>query len=114
MGDNNDYYYHPAEVMRKLGEWKKYMSIEQKYPSYSGTDCKCAKCGYKGASVEYRVGTLCIHDVDEVMSTSTRNERLHRKCAWCGYMWDEACIDSEAETEEDDEQVSHGQHTKGS
>ncbi|WP_046500762.1 hypothetical protein [Streptomyces odonnellii] len=62
-------------------------------PPYSGEGPPCAKCGYIGASTEYRGVGECIHEVqyDEVIGVEP-NERLHRACARCAFAWDEAVI----------------------
>lgn len=66
---------------------------EEELPPYSGLDPKCVKCGYDGATPQYMAYGECVHGgmMLEVLGFSP-NERIHRECVNCSYMWDEAVI----------------------
>lgn len=70
------------------------MEQEKELPPYSGRDTKCPKCGYVGASSQHLAYGKCIHGgpMLEIMGF-TPNERIHRECSNCSYMWDEAVIE---------------------
>lgn len=70
------------------------MTSHEALPTYSGRDSHCPKCGNTGASVQYFAYGECVHGgmVLEVAGYMP-NERLHRECSNCSYMWDEKVLD---------------------
>lgn len=62
----------------------------QELPPFSGDGPRCPKCLGNGASTAYLGYGECAHGTfNETIGFET-NERLHRECRRCGYMWDEA------------------------
>lgn len=64
------------------------------YPPYSGINAKCAKCGHRGATTQYRGHGRCSHSAEDTLSMEV-NERLHRTCMRCRYEWDEDVVHEE-------------------
>jgi rubredoxin len=61
-------------------------------PPYSGLEPVCPKCGWVGATLQYRParGPLVLPWNPDVLVDVARPERLARHCTSCGYHWDEA------------------------
>lgn len=64
--------------------------MSEALPSFSGDTPTCAKCGYEGATTQYRELGQCVHAEGNTVLGIRKNERLHRECFRCGYAWDEA------------------------
>ena len=66
------------------------------HPEYSGENTLCAACGWNIARTKFMEGGMCLHrdggEYDIVLHFARSNPRLHRECARCGYMWDEATV----------------------
>lgn len=100
-------YINPIEVVRKMVE-----AVRSPNPTllpYSGPNVRCLKCGDNLASIEYRSNSFCVHNSadDTISSDNGINERLHRRCVNCGYMWDEACTNG-------GEEYNVSDHSEGS
>ncbi|MGW2220986.1 hypothetical protein ACWCSD_38880 [Nonomuraea sp. NPDC001684] len=65
-------------------------------PPFSGLEPTCAKCGWIGATLQYRPerGPLVLPWNSAVLVDVARPERLARHCTSCGYHWDEAPLDA--------------------
>lgn len=61
-------------------------------PPYTGRDVRCPKCGQHGASTRFLIHGHCIHPSELILGWAP-NERLHRECDSCGYVWDEATVE---------------------
>ncbi|WP_043636960.1 hypothetical protein [Nonomuraea candida] len=65
-------------------------------PPFSGLEPVCAKCGWIGATLQYRParGPLVLPWNPDVLVDVARPERLARHCTSCGFGWDEAPLDA--------------------
>lgn len=64
-------------------------------PPFSGDAPTCPKCGNEGASTTFKAYGDCLVGEDHAMSQGWHaNERLCRRCARCGYGWDEATTEA--------------------
>lgn len=70
-------------------------SLQQDLPAFSGVETRCAKCGWPQATVAYTPSGICDHIGGSIMNVvgGGINERLHRTCTLCGFMWDEAVLE---------------------
>ncbi|GAA4229449.1 ribosomal protein S27AE [Streptosporangium album] len=65
-------------------------------PPYSGLEPTCPKCGWIGASLQYREarGPIALPWNTAYVVDVARPERLARHCQSCGFHWDEAPLDA--------------------
>lgn len=61
-------------------------------PPFSGDKPTCAKCGNDAAFTGHRAYGQCLHDLSGTVMGFEPNERLHRQCTRCDYVWDEAVV----------------------
>lgn len=66
-------------------------------PPYSGETARCVKCNSTGARTTYMAEkVICDHWGSGFGGRFTYGqERMHRECRTCGWVWDERCYQPE-------------------